>query len=296
MDPSLSFQITVWVWIIIGVATVVGAAAFVFSEDGGEIGEPWPVPVFLGLGLGGGGLLTLSLAAAGWPSIALYVWRGTAIFVTLLGVVIFLRNRRSTFPGPPGFKPAITSSGVRWSAAIATLLLGGLTSLSFQRHSLPKSAELIVSSVGETTQGQLTLSLSSVIWIGALILLAVGTLVFLVLFAQRLRSGGAPKLETHWEGIGGGLGGWRMSSSLGYLLVAGVFALLFTVFLFHFDARERERELAAIASPTPRVVPIELPSPTVVPKESPTPRVAPTELPRPVAVPKESPAPEVGPR
>lgn len=257
MDPSISLQVALWVWIIIGVALVIGASAFAFSEDGGEIGEPWPVPVFLGLGLGGSGLLALALAAAGWPSIALYVWRGTAVVVTFLGVVIFFRNRRNSFSHslPPGFKPAITSSGVRWSAAIATLLLSGFTLLSFQRHSLPKSAELIVSNAGMNAPGQITPSLSSLIWSGALILLAVGTLIFLVLFAQRLRDGGAPKLETHWEGIGGGLGGWRMSSSLGYLVVAGLLALLFTVFLFRFDAREHERDLEARASPTPTVAP-----------------------------------------
>jgi hypothetical protein len=84
-------------------------------------------------------------------------------------------------------------------------------------------------------------NLSFFFWIGALALLALGTLIFLSLFVQRLQLGGAPQIETHWGGIGGGLGGWRMSSSLGYLLVAIVLSVMFTVFLVQFDARE-ERE------------------------------------------------------
>lgn len=246
MESSLSFQIAVWVWIILGAAGVIGAVVLAIREVGLDYDEWWATAICLGMGTGGSGLLTLALATAGWPSTALYVWRGTATAAMLLGLVIILQDR---------------SSPSRWVAAIGILVIGGLILLSFLRLSLPKSTALVESSalVIESRAGgassQIAPSLSTMIWGGTLVLLAFGTLVFLVLFAQRLRRGGAPKLETHWEGIGGGLGGWRMSSSLGYLLVAGALGLLFSFFFLKFDAREREQGLTDRASPTPTIAP-----------------------------------------
>jgi hypothetical protein len=281
MDGSINLQVAVWIWVALGAAGVIGAAILAFADVGMDSDEWWATAICLGMGSGGSGLLTLALAMGGWPSIALYVWRGTAIAIAFFGLAIFVQDR---------------SPESRWIAAFGLSLAAVFASLSFQAPSLPKGTGISVSSVAVKTQGQITPSLSTLIWCGTLILLAIGTLIFLVLFAQRLRYGGAPKLETHWEGIGGGLGGWRMSSSLGYLLVACVLALLFTIFLFHFDSRERERELAGTASPTPTVMPSELPTPTVVGRESPTPTVTPTEWPTPTVVPKESSTPTVGPR
>jgi hypothetical protein len=39
-----------------------------------------------------------------------------------------------------------------------------------------------------------------------------------------------PRIESHWGGLGGGLGGWRMSASLGYLIAALAFGGMFTAF------------------------------------------------------------------
>jgi hypothetical protein len=55
---------------------------------------------------------------------------------------------------------------------------------------------------------------------------------FLVLFLQAVDTDGPPQFETNWGGLGGGLGGWRFSASLIYLIcsfVAGVG--VFAVFL-----------------------------------------------------------------
>lgn len=50
------------------------------------------------------------------------------------------------------------------------------------------------------------------------------TLWFLHLFVSSLEDGQWPAFESHWGGLGGGLGGWRVSPSLLYLLGALGFA------------------------------------------------------------------------
>lgn len=60
---------------------------------------------------------------------------------------------------------------------------------------------------------------------GAGLSLAGGiTLWFLHLFVDSVRDGQWPAFESHWGGLGGGLGGWRVSPSLLYLLGALGFA------------------------------------------------------------------------
>jgi len=226
---------------------MIATAGLVLGKNAVDVDESWPIALVLGFGCGGSGLSTLALAAAGWPSTALYVWRVTAISVAVLAVIMFFRNQPRIASGPPGTTPTKRKLGPRWTAAIMSILLIGHAWLSFQRNSLPNTAAGIAqtadfSATFETAQGILT-----VFWFGALGLLGIGTLVFLFLFVGRLQRGGAPKIETHWGGIGGGLGGWRMSSSLGYLVVAIILTTCFSMLLLKLDEKERnrEKELAA---------------------------------------------------
>lgn len=56
-------------------------------------------------------------------------------------------------------------------------------------------------------------------------LLAFGgglTAWFLVLFLQAVNTDGPPHFETNWGGLGGGIGGWRFSTSLIYLMCSFV--------------------------------------------------------------------------
>lgn len=48
-------------------------------------------------------------------------------------------------------------------------------------------------------------------------------------FARHARQN-PPHIETHWGGLGGGLGGWRVSASLAYLVAALAFGGMFTAF------------------------------------------------------------------
>lgn len=59
----------------------------------------------------------------------------------------------------------------------------------------------------------------------ALLLLLALTVSLVLLF---IRSVGVdtPRVESHWGGLGGGLGGWEFSRSLAYLVAAVSFAIL----------------------------------------------------------------------
>lgn len=64
-------------------------------------------------------------------------------------------------------------------------------------------------------------------WTAAAMLLLV-MLILLVGFLRTVRED-PPRIESHWGGFGGGLGGWRMSASLAYLVAVIAFAAMFTM-------------------------------------------------------------------
>ena len=59
----------------------------------------------------------------------------------------------------------------------------------------------------------------------ALLILLTLTVFLLVRFMVSLKMD-TPRIESHWGGLGGGLGGWEFSHSLAYLLAAVIFAIL----------------------------------------------------------------------
>jgi hypothetical protein len=64
---------------------------------------------------------------------------------------------------------------------------------------------------------------------GLLLFLGILTLLFGFLFMRAMQHGDVPQVESHWGGFGAGLGGWRMSQSLAYLLVTVSFATILVV-------------------------------------------------------------------
>jgi hypothetical protein len=167
---------------------------------------------------------------------------------------IYIATRIQNTPGPPGTQVPWQATVSRWAALIAAIPIIVVNWLSFQMKAVPGPVESVAIAIEPlptaAAGGRSFTALWATTWLGTLLLLAAGAVVFLVLFVRRVGRGGAPKLETHWEGIGGGVGGWRMSSSLGYLLIAAVLSLFFTLFLFRFDFRQRELDLANGARPT----------------------------------------------
>lgn len=62
-----------------------------------------------------------------------------------------------------------------------------------------------------------------------LLLLLAGTVALVVLMVTHMKHGDLPGIQTHWGGLGGGLGGWQASRSLACLLGAVTFASLFVL-------------------------------------------------------------------
>jgi hypothetical protein len=246
-------DVIVLVWILIGSAGVIGFVVLVLGENGRDAKEWFASPIFLGLGLGSGSLLALGLSGGGWPSAGLYVLRATGVLATVLAIWLVFRIQRTTLSGPPGTEVRSRIPAGRWSALAGAIVLAILTWITFQLESLPNSTIIVSNRVGENAPLPLAINSLPATWTATLCVLAIGVMIFLFLFVQKVGRGGAAKLESHWEGIGGGVSGWRMSSSLGYLIVAGILALLFTVFLLRFDAGERERD--SVGRPTPTVIP-----------------------------------------
>ena len=79
-----------------------------------------------------------------------------------------------------------------------------------------------------------------VIWGIVLVVFALAALGFFLGFISELRRGDRLEIQHHWGGFGGGLGGWRLSNSLAFLLGA----LLFTG-VFVYPVNEFTSELPA---------------------------------------------------
>ena len=239
MYPS-PISIAAWGWAAIGVLGLARLAATLVNSIDDDAG-PHVVVFRLVPLLGFSGLLTLCAAAIGWPVVSLYAWRVTAIYAAIVSTGMIAATLRRRGRGPPGAESSSLTKGSFWAAVIGLVVTLGFVFLSFQSqppqvstHSIPVVATEILKSTHRA---------SYYFWTSTLVLLGVGTFILLVLFVQRLQRGGAPQIETHWGGIGGGLGGWRMSASLGYLIIATVLAVLFVVFFLQFDQRERDGSL-----------------------------------------------------
>lgn len=75
-------------------------------------------------------------------------------------------------------------------------------------------------------------------------ILGTGALSFLVLLAASLAHGGRVEVRTYWGGLGGGLGGWRLSSAAVYLMGALAFGAL-TAAAAHPDPEPPQASAAA---------------------------------------------------
>jgi len=65
-----------------------------------------------------------------------------------------------------------------------------------------------------------------------LFVLGGGALLFVHAFTVQIKAGNPVGIESHWGGLGGGLGGWRVSNALSCLIGCLVFAGAFSALAF----------------------------------------------------------------
>jgi hypothetical protein len=101
-----------------------------------------------------------------------------------------------------------------------------------------------------------------VLALGMAILFGSITLACLARLAKSAERGETFGVESHWGGLGGGVGGWRISAPLGYFVCAVTFGALMglAVSLYSVETRSRSdakqadqarAENAEVAAPTP---------------------------------------------
>lgn len=105
-----------------------------------------------------------------------------------------------------------------------------------------------------------------------LILIVIFLLLLLVAFGRSLSRGEGVAIESHWGGLGGGIGGFRLSTPLIYLL--GILTLLLLMAAIGWQVYAPPENAQASKSPTP--------TPTTSPTPAPTPTATPTTTPVPV--------------
>jgi hypothetical protein len=86
-----------------------------------------------------------------------------------------------------------------------------------------------------------------------MLFLACMSLLFVWKLLSELRAGDRLSIESHWGGFGNGLGGWRLSSSLVYLVAAISFGIIFAVSsLLFLDRMPGQQPGAEVSKPVAR--------------------------------------------
>ena len=230
MSSSTFVLIAAWIWLAAGVGMLVGMAYLLREE---EIDEALAFLIFAAAAAASIASVTLGLHLIGFATVALWTWRVLSIAYVLVAVVLAIR---------------VDGKAVDRAAAVVNVAVAGvITSASFVMRS-----GLVVPLPSTPPAPATVITIQGVsLWHGiALGLLALFTVVFLFLFIRTLERGGTPQFESHWGGIGGGLSGWRVSTSLTYLAGAFVFGLLFAVFVFQLDLSRRDEPPASSATPS----------------------------------------------
>jgi hypothetical protein len=201
-----------WVWVVVGLG-LHGLLLHVSLTSGVRIEAASYLMASL-IALAASGLLVSALILLGLTDAARWGWRISGGLLVLVSVWMGARAE-------PSFVSRVAAAG---NFVVAGLVAG---------------AGMAIGSLGPpTSAGELGKRLGTVtidgvgLWHGvALGMLGLVTAAFLILFVRALERGVTLQVESHWGGLGSGLGGWRMSSSLTYLLVATAFGMLFAVFV-----------------------------------------------------------------
>jgi hypothetical protein len=115
-------------------------------------------------------------------------------------------GNRSGTPSSSSQPPANRASSTRTGASTLQTA-GSEASRAFEVFDMPLSTARIV----------------------VLTVVGIGAMLFFVLFIFGVVTGDVPRMESHWGGLGGGLGGWELSASLSFLIAALVLSGLFVL-------------------------------------------------------------------
>lgn len=246
MDHSLSFLIAAWIWTALSAAAVCGLVigAVVTFEDF----DAYIVAVLLLGASVATGLMFASLSFLGVPVAAIWAWRIIAGVACAYGLISFA-------------KALLEDSDLGEVLAIvgATVLAGAFLTTGILTAPRPFGPTPVTPTAPHVAG-------TSIFQIGvwhtfALTMLALTTMCFLLLFLLAMRRGIPLAVESHWGGLGGGITGWQMSKSLGYLIGVIVCGILFSLFLLREENSAASRVLV-----TPREEGAGQPSPQREPK------------------------------
>lgn len=223
MEPSLTLQISAWLCALLGAGSVVAVVAALVNTIR-EASWDWTSALIGSLwGAGASALLFFGLAAAGFPEQAVWTWRATAIGLVLLNARVWVKSFADT---DSVWQDLLQVLAFVFAVALAVLscLVAGLKTVTEVPSPQPPA-----STIRWTIEGV-------PLWHNvALCLFAASFILFILLFIGRVRKGNLAQIESHWGGLGGGLGGWRISTSLSYLLAALLCGLSFTAFVYRLE-------------------------------------------------------------
>lgn len=251
MAPSQVLPSVLWVFFGLSV-TAAGFLAYgsyniIHDED-----FSWQQTTLMALAqLATMGFMVCTLVLLGQPTAALEVWRVFNVLICVLTVFFFFSTIR---------KPGHSIGSFRnYSAQIAamftvTLAMVYFALVSFWVRALPYidgrlmdgsgGAKVNAGSSNAGASGAALTSASTALnelgqldfWHSALyVILITATVIFGVLFIAATVRDGPPSVEKSWGGLGGGSGGWEISSSLTYLVATIAIGVLLISLIYHSD-------------------------------------------------------------
>jgi hypothetical protein len=234
MSPLVALTIAAWVWISLAAAAIIVSTIIVISSFVEEEWL-WMAPGLLTL-VASSGFLFSSLYMTGYSSPAFWSWRITGGFTVITGIVCVVKSFTDTDFG----------LNARVRLAVAGVTIFSVLPLICSIFATPVPA---ISRPLQTGLGERVVIVSGVaLWHNiALVVIGIGTAMFLVLFVRAVGRGIAPGIESHWGGLGGGLSGWQISLSLTYFIGCVMFGVLFSLLALRGDNAAAGTEIKASA-------------------------------------------------
>jgi hypothetical protein len=235
MNAAQALSISLWFLAVLAAAGVICGGIFIVMALKKE--EWTMLTIAVPAVLISTGLLYLSLSPLGYPLTSLSCLRilSAALAIVTIAASITLLQRHNW--------------KALWMFAEASLagILFGLSMVSQPTLSVTPTPAVFQAA----SQSAVPFSETA-----ALTLFALGTVVAVALFLWAVRRGDLPQIESHWGGLGGGMGGWRISASMAYLVTATIFGSLFAVATMKWTAETKNPSAPATeegkkGSPTP---------------------------------------------